>query len=176
MGWGNQGRLHSGGGLGTGPTEEEASAYMAATETSKQRQQGSPEKRLLVSAASRDKTNARQGVRRLLEELLRIRWEILGYLACEKSSQLGLGCQEIIFASKNSRECRNAFGHKKRSGRGDPHCTSVIVIMEPVIGHSAFHSFLIEPSQLPVASGGAPIFQKSHSTFPGLPIAEYSLD
>ena len=65
--------------MGTGPTEEEGSAYMAATETSKQRQQArSPEKRILVSAASRDKTNARQGVRRLLEELLRIRWESWG--------------------------------------------------------------------------------------------------
>ena len=43
-------------------------------------------------------------------------------------------------------------------GRGDPHCTSVIVIMEPVIGHSAFHSFLIEPSQLPVKPVVVPPF------------------
>lgn len=38
VGWGSQGRLHPGGDLGTGPTEEEGSAYMAATASRRQDQ------------------------------------------------------------------------------------------------------------------------------------------
>ena len=59
---------------------------------------------------------------------------------------------------ESPRDGERFWSQEEVFGRGDPHCTSVIVIMEPVIGHSAFHSFLIEPSQLPVKPVVVPPF------------------